>query len=65
MQRGGRKLEWGSCQLVPLCRFHYGADAVLRDPEQSEIITQLLKGIVSFEEHYKLFSFLRTIHTCL
>ena len=61
VQRGGRKLEWGSCQLVPLCRFHYGADAVLRDPEQSEIITQLLKGTVSFEEHYKLFSFLRTI----
>ena len=27
-----------------MCRFHYGADAVLRDPEQSEIITQLLKG---------------------
>ena len=30
--------------LVPVSRFHYGGDAVLRDPEQSGIITQLLKG---------------------
>ena len=37
-------MEWGSRLLVLMCRFHYGADAVLRDPEQSEIITQLLKG---------------------
>lgn len=37
--------------LLP-SRFHYGGGALLRDPEQSEIVIQLLKGLSTLQLPY-------------
>ena len=38
--------------LPPFASPHYGPEAILKDPEQSEIIIQLLKGLMVFEFMY-------------
>lgn len=37
---------------VCVSSFHYGGEAILRDPEQSEVISQLLKGLQVVQLEY-------------